>query len=202
MKLPLFALTASLASKTTLGFQKPALVRSLPANHRRSASGRRMVSSSAESSSDASDSLPKFGAASDAFLSDFFTSECDDFNAPPSLSVIKRSIGQLNSGSDIRGRFIDHPRLANMEQIAQAISKSNFPALTPFAAHCLGFAFASILKEAYPDREEVIICVGRDPRAHGSTLADGFSRGAEGVQNVRVVYTGIATTPAMFEFCR
>jgi hypothetical protein len=36
---------------------------------------------------------------------------------------------------------------------------------------------------------------------HGPILADAFGRGAAGVPNVKVVYTGIATTPAMFSFC-
>ncbi|KAL3910649.1 MAG: hypothetical protein SGILL_007611 [Bacillariaceae sp.] len=46
------------------------------------------------------------------------------------------------------------------------------------------------------------ICIGRDPRAHGEILADAFARGASSVPQVKVVYTGIATTPALFEFCR
>jgi phosphomannomutase len=73
--------------------------------------------------------------------------------------------------------------------------------LTPFAAHCLGYAFATMLKDSMGG-EEVVVCIGRDPRGHGTVLADAFGRGAEGVNDVRVVYTGIATTPAMFEFCR
>ena len=47
-----------------------------------------------------------------------------------------------------------------------------------------------------------VVCVGRDPRKHGARLADAFGRGVEDVQGVRVVYTGIATTPSMFDFCR
>ena len=50
--------------------------------------------------------------------------------------------------------------------------------------------------------EEIKICIGRDPREHGRTLADSFSRGAGGVKGVKVVYTNIATTPALFDFCR
>ena len=49
---------------------------------------------------------------------------------------------------------------------------------------------------------EITIAIGRDPREHGPRLADAFSRGALSVDGVQVVYTGIATTPAMFEFCR
>ena len=50
--------------------------------------------------------------------------------------------------------------------------------------------------------EELIICIGRDPRPHGERLADAFARGAESVEGVRVVYTGLASTPSMYEFCR
>lgn len=50
------------------------------------------------------------------------------------------------------------------------------------------------------------ICIGRDPRLHGERLADAFARGAESVDGgtgpVRVVYTGLATTPSMYEFVR
>ena len=46
------------------------------------------------------------------------------------------------------------------------------------------------------------ICLGRDPRLHGERLADAFARGAESVDGVKVLYTGLASTPSMFEFCR
>jgi len=50
------------------------------------------------------------------------------------------------------------------------------------------------------------ICIGRDPRLHGERLADAFARGAESVDGVtkpvRVLYTGVTTTPSMYEFCR
>jgi hypothetical protein len=122
-------------------------------------------------------------------------------NFPPSLKIILNSINALSSGSDIRGRFVEHPRLGNPSAVAQAIinDPSNLPALTPFSAYCLGYAFATMLKEDCP---EIVVCVGRDPRKHGPRLADAFGRGVEDVQNVKVVYTGIATTPSMFEFCR
>ncbi len=48
----------------------------------------------------------------------------------------------------------------------------------------------------------ITICVGRDPRPHGERLADTFARGAESVHGVRVLYTGLASTPSMYEFCR
>jgi phosphomannomutase len=89
--------------------------------------------------------------------------------------------------------------------------------LTPFAAHCLGAAFARwlLLTKLPPkikgDDENVDdggnhtlrICVGRDPRCHGERLCDSFARGAEGVGGgVVVAYTGLATTPSMYEFVR
>lgn len=165
-----------------------------------------MVPTPAESSSSTNENkdrdAKKVGKASDTFLADFFTSECDDMNMPPSLSIIRRSFSQLLSGSDIRGTFVDHPRRGTMASVAQATSKSSLPALTPFAAHCFGYAFATMLSESSPKGEEFTICIGRDPRGHGTVLADAFGRGAGEVQNAQVVYTGIATTPAMFDFCR
>jgi len=52
------------------------------------------------------------------------------------------------------------------------------------------------------DLEPITICVGRDPRVHGVTLADAMCRGIESVKGVKAVYTGLASTPSMFEFCR
>jgi len=46
------------------------------------------------------------------------------------------------------------------------------------------------------------ICVGRDPRIHGARLADALCLGIESVEGVKAVYTGLASTPSMFEFCR
>jgi phosphomannomutase len=46
------------------------------------------------------------------------------------------------------------------------------------------------------------ILLGRDPRSHGIVLADAFSRGAESVKGIQVLYTGLATTPSMASFCR
>lgn len=92
--------------------------------------------------------------------------------------------------------------------------------LTPFAAHCFGVAFArwslqldsSLPSVAVADAadgggggeedDSLTICVGCDPRVHGERLADSFARGAESVVGVKVVYTGIATTPSMYEFVR
>jgi hypothetical protein len=54
------------------------------------------------------------------------------------------------------------------------------------------------------DEETVTtIAIGRDPRQHGNCLCDAFGRGAQMASpNVRVVYTGIASTPSMYHFCR
>jgi hypothetical protein len=128
--------------------------------------------------------------ASDAFLTDFF-SDCDDSNMPPRLSRLLQSMSKLKSGSDIRGVYMD--RLGSTGTASAA--------LTPMAAHCLGHAFGTMVKDM-TGRETVKICIGMDPRPHGPRIADGFARGAESVAGVQVVFTGIATTPAMFEFCR
>jgi len=81
-------------------------------------------------------------------------------------------------------------------------------ALTPFAGHLFGAAFAhwSLLQHAnaYAVNEEgdFTVCIGRDPRLHGERLADAFARGVESVDGVRVVYTDVANTPSMYEFVR
>lgn len=49
---------------------------------------------------------------------------------------------------------------------------------------------------------QTIIAVGRDPRTSGVRLSDSFVRGIESVDGVSAVYTGLASTPSMFEFCR
>jgi hypothetical protein len=147
-----------------------------------------------------------FSIASDAFLKEYFQSEIDNVNLPPSMSIIHKSFRHLASGSDIRGKFIKNPATGRMSALARSISQTSLPALTPFAAHCLGFAFGTMMKELqYANGncdEEVVICIGRDPREHGVVLADSFARGAGGLKGVKVLYTGIATTPALFEFCR
>jgi hypothetical protein len=173
-----------------------------------------MVSLSSSSSSSFATNNNKVGLASEVFLKEFFNSDISDVNLPPSLSIVRRSFQQLASGSDIRGRYVATPSGAkgarSFSALAHAIGGqcSQVPALTPFAAHCLGFAFATMVKEeqakmtSIANEDPVVICLGRDPRDHGITLADAFSRGAGGVNGVKAVYTGIATTPALFEFCR
>lgn len=78
-------------------------------------------------------------------------SDCDDNNVPPSLSILIRSIRQLESGSDVRGQFVDHPRVGSISTVAHVIASrattQKYAPLTPFAAHCLGFAFAKYILE-------------------------------------------------------
>lgn len=143
--------------------------------------------------------------SSDAFVASHFdSSECDDVNTPPSLSILFKSLQRLPSGSDIRGKFVDHKRVGSLANVAYAIgqeaNKSGHAPLTPLAAYCLGHAFATNLKRQI-NKKELVVAIGHDPRPHSMTLSDAFSRGAQSVDGVRVVYTGLATTPAMFEFC-
>ena len=151
-----------------------------------------------------------------SFILKSFTSktECDDLNTPPSLGVILNSLDELavSSGTDIRGRFVDHAPRGSLASVAHAIqaSKSSYPALTPFAAYCYGYALAKNLLDdssQEPDRTTTTIAVGTDPRTHGMRLADAFARGAESFssssqQTINVVFVGIATTPACASFCR
>lgn len=141
------------------------------------------------------------------FLWQAFNTECDNVNRPPSLNIILRSLQQLTyTGSDIRGRFVDHPRLGSMAQVAHSIGRAgstlSAPVLTPLAAYCIGEALGSMLAEQYLQDEDITIVIGRDPRLHGMRLADAFARGAESNERVRVVYTGLATTPACNAFLR
>lgn len=134
----------------------------------------------------------------------FASSECDDINTPRSLSILLRSLQQLPSGTDIRGRFVDHARVGSIANVAHSIgahSSGGIAPLTPLAAHCLGYAFGRMLKDRSV-KEELVVALGKDPRPHGSRLCDAFARGVESVDGLRVIYTGLATTPAMFEFCR
>lgn len=129
--------------------------------------------------------------------------DIDSSNTPPSLQHILNSLAELKSGSDVRGTFADHKNsggtIANVSHLIKTMKKDgNGVALTPLASHCFGVAFAKkVLEEGGSS-----ICLGRDPRVHGERLADSFARGAESVDGVTVLYTGLATTPSMFEFCR
>jgi len=141
----------------------------------------------------------------DKSLEQFRLSDIDDTNLPPIHSIIRRSIGRLGSGSDIRGTYVPHPTTGTLAALAHSIGQLSLPAiLTPTAAHCIGFAFATMMVEEHQQHqdEKITICIGRDPREHGVVLSDSFSRGASGVKGIKVVYTDIATTPALFDFCR
>jgi Phosphoglucomutase/phosphomannomutase, alpha/beta/alpha domain I len=156
-------------------------------------------------------------AQSSSFVTKSFvaSSECDNINTPPSLQVISSSLKQLTvHSSDIRGRFVDHAALGSLASVAHAIQKASTtagsqPPLTPFAAYCLGNALAKQLlsDKSHTNNTPITIAVGMDPRPHGMRLADALARGAESATSaddtvVRVVFTGIATTPACAAFVR
>jgi hypothetical protein len=129
--------------------------------------------------------------------------EIDSSNTPPNLQTILTSFAELKSGSDLRGTFADHKNsggtIANVSHLIKSMKmEGKGAALTPFASHCFGVAFGKKLI----DEGGSTICLGRDPRLHGERLADAFARGAESVDGVKVLYTGLASTPSMFEFCR
>jgi Phosphoglucomutase/phosphomannomutase, alpha/beta/alpha domain I len=134
-------------------------------------------------------------------------SDIDDNNCSPSLKSILKNIRQLtHQGSDIRGRFVDHPRVGRISRVSKAIELAQqddgIPALTPFVAFCLGHAFGRLVLDQ-ATTGSTTVAIGRDPRPHGSMLCDAFARGVQSVDDkIRVVYTGIATTPSMFHFCR
>jgi len=120
------------------------------------------------------------------------------------LETIKHSLLKLQSGSDIRGQFVDHETdPLTLECVADAIHhrpKGSPAPLTPLAAYCFGYSFAKHIAGSNPGKVPTI-CVGRDPRSHGLKLAEYFCKGAKDFGAV-VKNTGIATTPSMFEFCR
>jgi len=150
----------------------------------------------------------------------FQATEIDASNTPPNLQTILTSLKELKSGSDLRGTYAAHANsggtIANISHlIKQVKGEGNGAALTPFASHCFGVAFARWLLQHEGDDDAsnhkhgtnaLTICIGRDPRIHGERLADAFARGAESVDGVtkpvRVLYTGVTTTPSMYEFCR
>lgn len=134
-------------------------------------------------------------------------------NTPPNLQTILNSLSDLKSGSDLRGSFLSHRNsggtIANIyHEVKSFKERTGGVALTPFAGHLFGAAFAhwSLLQHAnaYAVNEEgdFTVCIGRDPRLHGERLADAFARGVESVDGVRVVYTDVANTPSMYEFVR
>jgi len=146
-------------------------------------------------------------------------SECDNINSPPSLLMLLRSMSELANGSDIRGTFVDHPRMGSIASVAHTVdatasSKNKNALLTPLAAYCIGKAFVLQLVKEEKECGAILsndsdftttICIGTDPRSHGPRLADAFARGAKSVadnnRKIRVLYTGLATTPSIMEFC-
>jgi len=137
-----------------------------------------------------------------------------DDDTSKSMSVL-RSMSSLANGSDIRGTFVDHPRMGSIASVAHTIAKDGetnksiqTAALTPLAAYCIGQAFALQMIEQDDDDDDdnnsvLTICIGTDPRVHGPRLADAFARGAKhSSSRIRILYTGLATTPSIMEFCR
>jgi hypothetical protein len=139
----------------------------------------------------------------------------DDTNTPPSLQILLKSIHQLTTqGSDIRGTFVDHEHIGSLAVVSQMIAAtSHGPALTPFAAYCIGAGLAQLIKDKHVDNQlrnnnslqaafeldfkpNLTIVIGMDPRAHGPRLADSLARGAESIERIKVAFTNLATTPA------
>jgi phosphomannomutase len=203
------------------------------------------TSSTSSSSSPSSSISPSQSVVSNRAAA---ASVCDDVNRPPSLNILLKSIQDLcpvaSSNTDIRGRFVNHARLGSLSSVAQAIGRikgdGKIPSLTPFAAYCLGHALACNLhiwktqqrQQPQPQQQQqqqqedvttsINILIGRDPRPHGTRLADAVARGAESYSqsnnnnngkngggggggankvNVQVYYTGIATTPGCAALC-
>lgn len=135
--------------------------------------------------------------------------------APAPAAIIADSLQQLyrGGGSDVRGRFVDDGGgggAASIESLARAIRAAGpaAPLLTPLAAYGLGWALATMmLQEGGSEKDRATtptLCLGRDPRTHGPRLVDAVRSGAESVPSghVKVVCTGLATTPACAAFCR
>lgn len=94
---------------------------------------------------------------------------------------------------------------AKMIQIecGKGSSSTNMNSLrTKFTPGSFFFEEATENADLEEEVEKTVICVGRDPRIHGGRIADSLCRGIEAVSNVKVAYTGLASTPSMFEFCR
>lgn len=128
-------------------------------------------------------------------------------------STVIQSVRKLcASGSDIRGRFVDHDESVGslLEAIQGSEAVSNQPALTPFAACCIGYSYARTILASLPHSSQATICIGIDPRTHGIRLAEAFAFGARSYLtsdtvnqgNLSIVFTGIATTPACASFVR
>ena len=129
------------------------------------------------------------------------------------VSAVCQSVRKLcSSGSDIRGRFVDHDEsihsLAEAIQASEAMSSQ--PCLTPFAAYCIGYSFANTILKSLSESTQATICIGVDPRTHGIRLAEAFACGVgsyltsdtENLGSLTTVFTGAATTPACASFVR
>ena len=116
---------------------------------------------------------------------------------PSIYDVCVAELPKLKSGSDIRGQF------ASDEEAASIIGTSSQRAalLTPISAYCLGYSFANMVKQVSEKGDKVSVCIGNDPRSHGDILSKYVCIGAQAA-GVVVNYTGLASTPAMLEFCR
>jgi phosphomannomutase len=154
-----------------------------------------------------------------------------DDGIPLDLQLLLNNISSLKSGSDLRGSYATHEGsipianyiAATLHHRTAAAAMGGTTLFTPLVAYCFGVAFARwthlhkrLTKGMeYNNTQPIQLCIGQDPRSHGISLADAFARGAEsvstsnnnkeggdGVFNVVVSYTGIATTPSMYEFVR
>jgi hypothetical protein len=163
---------------------------------------------------------PKGNQRSPPFLPITIRSRCRLASGATTNSVgvetIQQSLLQLPSGSDLRGQFVDLPYRSpvgeevdhewmiqsTLEALKNRCSKgtSSLAPLTPLAAYCIGYAFASYISSSSSSSTPTI-CIGRDPRPHGELLKEYFIKGAVNF-GATVKDTGIATTPSMFEFCR
>jgi hypothetical protein len=127
-------------------------------------------------------------------------------------STIIRSLKKLcGSGSDIRGRFVDHDNSFHslLAAIQENEAASSQPALTPFATYCIGYSYANSIAESVSN-SSLTICIGVDPRTHGVRLAEAFACGVRAYLSsdsrnrspMALVYTGVASTPACASFVR
>jgi phosphomannomutase len=107
--------------------------------------------------------------------------------------------------SDLRGRYVSHPTHGTMLAVSHALKKhqaamqnggknNDIPILTPFFAYCIGHAIGQLHQGVGPNKK-VTLAIGRDPRPHGTALADALARGATAA-GLHVIDLGLATTPA------
>ena len=129
------------------------------------------------------------------------------------IDSVIRSLRKLcGSGSDIRGRFVDHDDSIHslVEAIQESEAVSNQPSLTPFASYCIGYSYANAIAESISTSAHGTICIGIDPRTHGIRLAEAFACGVVSYSkaystnrcSLTLVFTGSATTPACASFVR